>query len=105
MSLSIVNHNGKSQFLGQTDLFPESLQLNIAWRQVSEKVQANFTIGLHFPISAFFFQSWIGLIVDLLCVMRMNAQNGIDRRVCLGNLKGPLPILFLRPNCEDIFNS
>src|SRR4030042_2599167 len=95
MGLPVMDHDGKFQFLCQTDLFPESLELNIPGRVVSIKVQANLSIGFDFLMPAELLQGRIGLMIDLFCIMGMDAEDGINGRMGLSNLKSPLPILFL----------
>src|SRR5512136_1676911 len=101
MSLAIMNHDGKFQLFGQGDLFPKSVQLDLSGRQVSEEVQTNLTVSLHFFPLTEISQFRIGEIIDLFDVVRVDAQDGIDRWMRVGNVERSLPIHSFRTHGED----
>ncbi len=105
MGLSIMNHDGKTKLFAQLNLFPKSFQLDIARREISIEIEANFSISPHPVICTEFSQRGIGLLIDLPCIMGMDTQDRINRMMGMGNLKSSVPILLFRTHCEDVLHT
>ena len=88
VGVAVVDHDGKIQLRGQLQLLSEAQDLCGPGREVPEEIEADLAVGDHFLVLCHLFERRVGAAVDVLHLVGVDADDGIDAGVAAGDLEG-----------------